>query len=266
MVFAIEATIKLKNSQTVTQDKSYWLLPSAVQKVEGKPVKDIYFTSAKSKKKQLDTAISNCNSLGTPLQTKQQKNVQKIPPPSDDELSNFFKGLHETGTKPVLFSLIPQYAAYYRPKALDKKFPLVLSELTDENFISVQKETLMTHCEEIFRTLSVQCQLLVCEKEYCDFIVWTEADFHAERIEIDNDICDSLLVKSKLFFSNAILPEPSVDTSINTEVRDQALAACSSVPLRDISVNVDNSINSCDNSRTGSSRLIILDLSEGIQS
>lgn len=149
MLFAIEATIKLKNSQTVTQEKAYWLLPSALQKVEGKPVKDIDFTSAKSKKKQLDTAISNCNSPGTPLQTKQQKNVQKIPPLSDDELSNFFKGLHETGTKPVLLSLVPQYAEYYKPKALDKKFPLVLSELRDENFISVQKKTLMTHCEEI---------------------------------------------------------------------------------------------------------------------
>ncbi|CAG2243755.1 unnamed protein product [Mytilus edulis] len=98
-----------------------------------------------------------------------------------------------------------------------------------------------------------------------DCLEMRDADFHAESIEIDNDLCDTLLVKSKLFFSNAILPElvgklyskPSVDTSVNTEVRDQALAACSSVPLRDTCVNVDNSINSCDNSRTGSSRLII---------
>lgn len=105
----------------MTQEKAYWLSPSANQKVEGKPVKDIDFTSAKFKKKQLVTAKSICNSPGPSLQTKQQKNVQKIPLPSGEEQLNFFKGLHETGTKPVLLSLVLQYAAYYIPKALDKK-------------------------------------------------------------------------------------------------------------------------------------------------
>ena len=34
LLFAIEASVKLTKSQTVTQEKSYWLLPSAMQKVE----------------------------------------------------------------------------------------------------------------------------------------------------------------------------------------------------------------------------------------
>ncbi|XDV13806.1 hypothetical protein PO909_002133 [Leuciscus waleckii] len=33
LLFAIEATVKLRNSKTVTQEKSYWLLPSAIKKV-----------------------------------------------------------------------------------------------------------------------------------------------------------------------------------------------------------------------------------------
>ena len=32
LLFAIEATVKLRDSTTVTQEKSYWLLPSAVKK------------------------------------------------------------------------------------------------------------------------------------------------------------------------------------------------------------------------------------------
>jgi len=100
LLFAIEASVKLTKSQTVTQEKSYWLLSSAVQKIEWKPVKKIDFTSAKLKRKQLDTAISD-SSTGTQLHNKPQKLVQNIPPPSEMKLSNFFQGLHETGTKPV---------------------------------------------------------------------------------------------------------------------------------------------------------------------
>ena len=43
LLFSVEAAVKLKKSQTVTQEKSYWL-PAAVQKVEGKQVQDIEFT------------------------------------------------------------------------------------------------------------------------------------------------------------------------------------------------------------------------------
>ena len=53
MLFRIEAAVKLRNSKTVTQEKSYWLLPSSIQKVEGRPVKETDFTSAKTKKGSL---------------------------------------------------------------------------------------------------------------------------------------------------------------------------------------------------------------------
>lgn len=33
LLFAIEAAVKMRNSKTVTQEKAYWLLPSATQKV-----------------------------------------------------------------------------------------------------------------------------------------------------------------------------------------------------------------------------------------
>lgn len=33
LLFALEATVKLRNGKTVTEEKSYWLLPSAIKKV-----------------------------------------------------------------------------------------------------------------------------------------------------------------------------------------------------------------------------------------
>ena len=34
LLFAVEAAVKIQNSKTVTEEKSYWLLPSAVSKVK----------------------------------------------------------------------------------------------------------------------------------------------------------------------------------------------------------------------------------------
>ena len=97
----------------------------------------------------------------------------------------------------------------------------------------------------------VQCQLSVCEKEFCDFIVWTEVDFHAERINIDNEFCKTMLEKSELFFKHAILPEligkifsrPTLGT--NTDVNlDTNLATGSALPVTQESC-VDQSLSNC---------------------
>ncbi|KAL3861378.1 hypothetical protein ACJMK2_007414 [Sinanodonta woodiana] len=119
------------------------------KKVVGKPAEEIDFTSAKSKKKRLDALICN-----TPLIVKVVKNFPNIPPPSVNELADFFKGLYCSGTKPALLSLVPGYAHHYVPKSLDKKFPLVLSELRDENFVTADKDHLLEHCREVFKTLT----------------------------------------------------------------------------------------------------------------
>ena len=74
----------------------------------------------------------------------------------------------------------------------------------------------------------VQCQLLVTEQEYCDFIVWTQADFFQERIQIDTEFCNMLVDKSKDFFIKAVLPElvgkmysrpmPALTSSVGTSL------------------------------------------------
>jgi len=54
----------------------------------------------------------------------------------------------------------------------------------------------------------VQTQLLMCGVTYGDFVVWSMyEDCYVERIQIDYEMCDEIVAKSKWFFYEAILPE-----------------------------------------------------------
>ena len=53
----------------------------------------------------------------------------------------------------------------------------------------------------------VQAQLHICKKQYCDFFVWTEKDFHIERILPDVDVWTKCLDKCNSFFRLCLLPE-----------------------------------------------------------
>ena len=53
----------------------------------------------------------------------------------------------------------------------------------------------------------VQTQLLVSNREFADFVVWSEHDVHIERIEPDVELWELLKSKSRAFFYRAILPE-----------------------------------------------------------
>lgn len=53
----------------------------------------------------------------------------------------------------------------------------------------------------------VQLQLLVCERQWCDFVLWTPSDILIERISIDASFCKELEQKSKAFFEQVLLPQ-----------------------------------------------------------
>lgn len=102
-------------------------------------------------KRKLDEAIQIGDS--PPLQT--MRKLPAVTEPTQEEMNRFYSQLKSKGRKPVLLSLVPGYAKDFRPAALNKKYPLVLSELQDENFARADKESLLTHCEEVFKTLRV---------------------------------------------------------------------------------------------------------------
>ena len=53
LMFYIDAAVRIRDSKTVTQEKAYWMLPSALDKVDYVPVSDMDFSSPSTKKRKL---------------------------------------------------------------------------------------------------------------------------------------------------------------------------------------------------------------------
>ena len=129
--------------------------------VNYKTTQEIDFTSAKTKKKQMDQAIA----MVEPVKVLKQRKLPDISEPSSTELSTFFAALDKTGKRPVLLSLVPGYAEKYKPKALDAKYPQVLMDLYDERYLSVSHSEMQTRADEIFKDLQVTAE----EARNCEF-------------------------------------------------------------------------------------------------
>lgn len=149
LLFAIEASVKLRDSKTVTEEKAYWLLPTSVKGVKYKECSEIDFTSAKTLKKKLDCKLDLCatsnSSACTPKGAATYKS--KIPEPTENELSALFEGLYNTNSKPAILSLIAPYSDDYIPQPMKENFPTVLTELRDENAIQLNYSELLKQCQ-----------------------------------------------------------------------------------------------------------------------
>ena len=55
--------------------------------------------------------------------------------------------------------------------------------------------------------MQVQCQLFCTQRNYCDFVVWTEEDIHFECIYPDESFWIENVTRVKQFFNAASLPE-----------------------------------------------------------
>lgn len=93
-------------------------------------------------------------------------------------------------------------------KCLDCRndFPLV-EDMQDENFCLEKYGNHFQLKKSHMYYYQIQSQLYVCDKEFSDVIVLTKADYHVERIELDVDMAEDIMTKSKQFFSQVILPE-----------------------------------------------------------
>ncbi|CAC5418196.1 unnamed protein product [Mytilus coruscus] len=151
LFFAVDASVQLRESKTVTEEKSYWLLPISVKGVSYKQVRDIDFTSAKTMKKKLDAKLKSGDT--TPTICKQK--VNNIPDPTVDELSLLFKSLSEINSKPAILSLIPEYQEIYVPQPMKENFPTILTEMRDDSALELNYVDLLKECKNQFREISV---------------------------------------------------------------------------------------------------------------
>ena len=101
-----------------------------------------------------------------------QRKLPKVEEHTSQELKDFNKDLSNAGTKPVLLSLVPQFAETYRPKALDRKYPSVLPELYSEDNLSVERDEILKQCQDIFSTVTVSEE----EAANCEFTTQEQAN------------------------------------------------------------------------------------------
>ena len=150
LMFYIEAPVTIRESKTVTQEKAYWLLPSAHKEVEYKEVVSIDFTAPKTAERKLDCKISEPN--GSSNQQKVVKNVScydKYEAPATNELYTFYELLSKCGSKSAILSIITPYYKDYAPKLLKEDYPKILTELYDLNAVYQNYSELLKTCESI---------------------------------------------------------------------------------------------------------------------
>lgn len=111
LLFAVDATMRMKETKTVTQKKAYWIVPS-VKDIPYSRIRDIDFTSAISRKKKLDAEINLPDVTPIPPLNRPH-NI--VPEPSLEELNDLYTKASNSGYKPALLSLITPHSDKYVP-------------------------------------------------------------------------------------------------------------------------------------------------------
>ena len=122
-------------------------MPSFQKDIEYLPIKDIDFTSAKGKRKKLDEAIDGGKTL---VPTSKRPTLSS----SDEDIDALYKNLSQSGTKPAILSLVPEYSNNYVPKDSQLEFPQSLSLLYDPAFIKLSYVELLQKCESVRITVT----------------------------------------------------------------------------------------------------------------
>lgn len=64
LLFFVEATVRIRDSKTVTDEKAYWMLPSR-KSIQYAEVVDIDFTSPATLKRKFDLTLDSSNNSST---------------------------------------------------------------------------------------------------------------------------------------------------------------------------------------------------------
>ena len=123
----------MRDSRTVTQEPTSWLLPTPVEKVCYAEIRDINFSSAKTMIKQFDSLCDNPNTIGTPTPPSAKKSKKPISPSTDADLQKLYSNLQAIGKR----TIIPEFADHYIPKTLSVSLPKVMTELRDNLAITL---------------------------------------------------------------------------------------------------------------------------------
>jgi len=137
----------LQGRITSTQKECQWIMPS-FQNISYAPVKDLDFTSAKGRKKNLDGALMD--STGDTTSVKHPKEVDMVSSPTDGEIDNIYKKLSKSSSNSAILSIILPYAKDFQPKSTLSSFPQALPELFREEYLKLNYIQLLDICSIIY--------------------------------------------------------------------------------------------------------------------
>ncbi|KAK7106644.1 hypothetical protein V1264_017874 [Littorina saxatilis] len=160
VLFTVDASVRIRDSQTPTQVPAGWVVPSTKDVVYRKAA-DIDFTSAATKKRRLDGFIN-----GTPTLTKAKRKQTNLAAPTKDELNSFFEAIQfsKTGVKPAVLSLVPEYATDYKNQQAAVRLPTFLVDLEDEEQVQRTYSEVLQHCENVDISVTEE-QCIIAERE-----------------------------------------------------------------------------------------------------
>ena len=157
-LFALEAHIRIRDSQTCTGEKAYWLLPNSLVEVPYKRIRELDFTSSKTMKTKLDKKISSIEDGTAEVALGKEGSVKKVkifPEPTEEELNSFFSYLNKAPSKPAILSIVPEFSDKYVPKQYGKELPVLLTELSDSTTYELPFNELLIKCRQLKKNIKV---------------------------------------------------------------------------------------------------------------
>ena len=113
ILFAVEAGVRLMKARSCTSVPCQWILPSPISNVPYDELRNIDLTASSTKKRKLDEIISSHQQHQSPVQPSHARPRYTV---SNNQIQNFYRQLHESGTKPAILSLVSPYNEDYVPK------------------------------------------------------------------------------------------------------------------------------------------------------
>ena len=145
LLFSIEASVRMRQLVTCTQEKSKWVKPSYVREIPYIPVCEMDLSSAKQRHSTLGE-----QGPATP-NPRERGNVQAT---TAEEQANFFESISNCGIKAAILSIVAPYNAAFVPDE-NKTMPKPLTELFNEENLEDTLRELQQKSETAFNALKI---------------------------------------------------------------------------------------------------------------
>ena len=159
VLFTAEANTQIKNRTSSTSLPCSWLPPS-FQTVPCVQVSDMDFTTPRCRRKatfhEMNDDDVNTDEDDNDVSTAAVTSTASDLRPQGSDIARFYCQLAtKTPGKPVVLSLVSEYADSYIPITLTSDFPKPLSELFDASTVELTFDELLLKCEDVYDAFTI---------------------------------------------------------------------------------------------------------------